>query len=757
MNFKEVELSKSEEEINSFAKQIGVSPILSKILINRGVDTPEKFNKYTNVSLQDFRDPFLLDNMTECHNRIQKAIDNNESILLYGDYDVDGISAVAILYKFLQNKVSTLNYFLPNRYEDGYGLTLDSCKKIIQKFNPQLIITVDCGITCVEETEYIKSQGVDIIITDHHEMQDVLPNTIVVDPKVPNQKYGFEGICGAGVAMKVVETFVGRQNLDEYLPICAIATVSDIVPLVDENRAIVKLGLEKTNYLPEGIKMLIKQTKIDQLTSQTISFKLAPRLNATGRLGSANYSLDLYISSDKKVLNNSLKMVDELNTKRQQLSQQIYDECMQKIKAGRLYMKRAIIIKDSTWDSGLLGIACARLVEEFHRPIFLFSEVDDTLMGSVRSIENINIHTVLSCCSEFLETFGGHSMAAGLSLKIEHFDQFKTQIFSYLDENTTDEYYLPVKYYDSKILPEQVNETFANELKILEPVGCDNPNPIFMVEYTKCFASPTQTYSTHVNIIANDTLKLIAFNSIKELDDYQYSSKRQTLFEVQTIEYKGKTIVKGVVKKTLFSGFSDALQNISSGRMLKQFVGKKYYGDIEYFNSRDTKDLLSKLLSNSMGNAIIIYNQSTYERYKDVLDLFNLNCYVGGSQSKFEENCIIFGLDNLDAVANYKNLIFLETLLETNFLNGSKSTIYAIKNQSAMIEKLFLTRDNFGAIYKAIVSTIKSKTYYSNELEFYYLLKKINPQHSKMSYSQFVAALYTFVELGVIKFNEKFK
>ena len=311
MKFVEVELNKNEEEINNFAKEINLSNTMAKILMQRDIDSDEKFQRYTNSGLQDFRDPFLLDGMKECHDRIQKAIDNNERILLYGDYDVDGISAVTILYKFLENKVSTLNYFLPNRYEDGYGLTLESSKKIIEKFNPQLIITVDCGISSVEEVDYIKSQGIDVIITDHHEMQETLPKTIVVDPKIPNQKYGFEGICGAGVAMKVVETFVGKNNLDEYLPICAIATVSDIVPLVDENRAIVKLGLSKQNLLPEGIKMLIKQIKIDELTSQTISFKLAPRLNATGRMGNAYYSLDLYISKDKKVLNNSIKMVDE--------------------------------------------------------------------------------------------------------------------------------------------------------------------------------------------------------------------------------------------------------------------------------------------------------------------------------------------------------------------------------------------------------------------------------------------------------------
>ncbi|MBR4124017.1 MAG: DHH family phosphoesterase, partial [Clostridia bacterium] len=332
MIFKEVISQHSVSEINNFAKANNLSFNMAKLLMQRGIDTDQKFIKFTSPCLQDLRDPFLLSGMRDCHNRIQKAIDKNERVLIFGDYDVDGISAVTIMHKFLKDKISNLFYFLPNRYEDGYGLSIDCSKKIIEQYNPQLIITVDCGISCEKEVEYIKSQGVDIIVTDHHEIPEILPSTIVVDPKLPNQQYGFDGLCGAGVAMKVIETFVGRDSLDEYLPVCAIATISDIVPLVDENRAIVKLGLKKQNLLPEGIKMLITECKIPDLNSQAVSFKLAPKLNATGRMGNAYFSLDLFISDDEQTLNNSLKKVIELNVTRQKLSQQIYDECIEIVK-----------------------------------------------------------------------------------------------------------------------------------------------------------------------------------------------------------------------------------------------------------------------------------------------------------------------------------------------------------------------------------------------------------------------------------------
>ena len=756
MDFKQIEVSKSVAEIRSFAKDIGVSEITAQILMQRGVDTAEKFLKYTKVSLDDLRDPFLLENMQECKSRIQSAIENDESILIFGDYDVDGISATAILHKFLRDKVSNLNYFLPNRYEDGYGLTIESAKKIIEKFHPQLIITVDCGISCAEEVEFIKSQGIDIIVTDHHEIPEKIPNTIVVDPKISNQNYGFDGLCGAGVAMKVVETFVGRENLTDYLPICAIATVSDIVPLVDENRAIVKLGLSKQQYLPQGLKMLIKHLKIEKLTSQTISFKLAPRLNATGRMGNAYYSLDLYISNDATILNNALQMVDELNTKRQQLSQQIFDECLATIKAGRLYTQKAIIIKSDKWDSGLLGIACARLVDEFYRPVFLFSDVDGELKGSARSIEGINIHKVLSYCNEYLDTFGGHSMAAGLGLKVEHFEQFKEQIFDYLNNNTTESLYQPTRYYDAKIAPQDANIALVKELEVLEPVGCENAMPVFLTEYQNCHVTKMQNFTAHLNILAQNTLKLVAFNSEKDMDDYQFSKTKQTLFELQTSEYKGKVSVKGIVKKTLFKGYDKSLQNIASGRMLKQFYGKKYYGDISYFNFESAKEILDMLLSKSTGNAIIIYNFETFQKLETLLAPYNLNYYIGGSQSKFEENCVIFALDNVQSISQYKNLIFMETFLATTFLGGFVGNIYSVKNQPCKMEKFFLTRDTFAVIYKAILAAIKSGTNYANEVEFYSLVKKLTPSLSRLTFTQFVAALYTFFELGMIKEDTQF-
>ncbi|MBO7508294.1 MAG: hypothetical protein J6T39_01450, partial [Clostridia bacterium] len=603
-------------------------------------------------------------------------------------------------------------------------MTIESSKKIIEKFHPNLIITVDCGISCFEEVEYIKQQNIDIIITDHHEIPEFLPKTIVVDPKLPNQKYDFNGLCGAGVALKVVQSFVGKDNLDQYLPICAIATVSDIVPLIDENRAIVKLGLSRQEHLPHGIKMLLNNLKITNITSQAISFKIAPKLNATGRMGNAYYSLDLYIKNDTKAIKKSLEKVDELNTLRQKLSQEIFDECLKLIQKDKLYKNKAIILKSSKWDSGLLGIACARLVDEFYRPVFLFSDVDGDLKGSVRSIDGINIHHVLSNCNEYLETFGGHSMAAGLSLKLEHFDEFKEEINEYLTKNTTKKSFLPVKTYDVAVRPEELNLELAKELELLEPFGCENPNPQFMISYQDCKVSHMPHFENHINININGT-KFVSFNAGEYIDDYNFAENKQTIVELQTNEYAGKQYLTGIVKKTLFYGYGKNLQDIANGRILKQQIAnKKYYKYIDFFDFNQTKELFDKLFDDDNGTCVVIYNKNTFEKFKQLLSTYKLNYYVGGSQSKFEENCVVFALNDVKNVASYKNLVFLDSLISNDFLSDFDGDVFALKNTRFHIENLNMSYEFFGQVYKAIKQAINSKEKFYNELELFETTKK---------------------------------
>lgn len=756
MIFKALSTIKGVNEIKDFAEKHNLCFKTAQILMQRGIDNDQKLNSFLNPSLDDLKDPFLLFGMKDCNDRIQKAINQNERILLYGDYDVDGISAVTILYNFLKDKVTNLNYFLPSRYVDGYGLTIDSAKKVIDKFKPDLIITVDCGISCATEVDFIKSQNIDIIITDHHEPAEVLPDTIVVDPKIPNQPYGFSGLCGAGVALKVVQSFVGKDNLQQYLPVCAIATVSDIVPLVDENRAIVKLGLSMQNNLPQGIKKLLKNLKITTINSQTISFKIAPRLNAGGRMGNAYTALDLFISEDNNLLSNSLKTLLEQNTQRQLLSQQIYTDCLEQIKQNKLYQNRAIILKSDKWDSGLLGIACARLVDDFCKPVFLFSEVEDELKGSVRSFGDINVHTLLSHCNEVLDTFGGHSMAAGLGLKSNKFENFKLQVFNYLNKHTTEKDYLPVKVYDVAIKLEDINLKFAKELEMLEPFGCDNPVPQFMINYDECKVSKLANFKEHINITINNQLKLIHFNAFEYTDDYLYAEQKQSIFEVQINEFKGKEYVKGLVKYSNFIGVDKKLQSIANGRKLKHlYKEKEVIKDIKFIKKLQIKQLLDQLVNGIVGTAVVIDDYQTYQEQKDILKNYHFNYYIGESQSKFAENCVVFALDNLQSLKNYNNVIFLDGLLTRSFVDDLNCNIYAVNDTKYQLDLLNVERSYFGIVYNAIKSVVDKNIPFNSELDLFKNIKDICPNLKKMTYSQFVFCFLVFLELGVLTVNSQ--
>lgn len=755
MIFKEFPSNNTTEQISEFAEKNHLHFKTAKILMQRGIDTSEKLQKFLVPSISDLRDPFLLDGMTECHNKIQDAINTNKRILLYGDYDVDGISAISILHKFLKDKVTNLNYFLPSRYDDGYGLTIATAKKVIEKYNPELIITVDCGITCVDEVEFLKQNGVDIIITDHHEPLDVLPNTIIVDPKTKNNGYGFSGLCGAGVALKVVQSFVGREALDEYLPICAIATVADIVPLIDENRTIVKLGLQNQDKLPAGILKLAKNTKITEINSQAISFKIAPRLNAGGRMGNAYTALDLFLSNDNAEISKSLNKLLEQNTQRQQLSQSIYDDCIAQIQANKLYEKKAIFLKNEKWDSGLLGIACARLVDDFHKPVFLFSQAGTELKGSVRSIENINIHSLLSNCSSNLQTFGGHSMAAGLSLDVNNYQSFVEEVFNYLNVNTTKQDYFAFKSYDAELSEKELTLKFAKELELLEPFGCDNPIPQFLVKYNTCGATKLGSTEMHLNITIGNA-KFICFNANQYYDDYVYTSQKQSLVELSINEFKGREYLKGILKYTNFYGITKQIDNIAKGRVIKQlYKDSESNKKINFFAEEQISEILNNNLQDS-GVAIIINNFETYQKYQTILDKYMLNYYVGGSQSKLDENCVVFALDTIFGVSNYKKLIFLDGLYGRSFLNDFEGEIYSIQSPCYALETLNTERSYFGIVFNAIKQILTSKTVYRSELDLYKLVKESSKNIKYMSYSQFVFTLYVFLELNLLRKNEQF-
>ncbi|MBQ8792522.1 MAG: DHH family phosphoesterase, partial [Clostridia bacterium] len=342
--------------------------------------------------------------MKELCNRIYLAKQMGDRVLVFGDYDVDGVSATAIMLKTLKKIGINADFYLPNRYEDGYGLTKEVIDKVANKFAPDLIITVDCGISCYEEVEYAKEKGIEIVVTDHHEIPEILPNTLVLNAKIEGQDYPFHELCGTGLAYKISEAVLGQKKAEEFLPIASIATIADIVSLTGENRNIVKRGLKMFDKLPIGLKTLLKENKVSlsNPTSTDIAFKIAPKINSSGRMGDAGDSLVLYMTEDPVKVKEYVEKIKVHNTKRQELSAQIMEDCEKAIAKMDMTKTRVICLASKKWDQGILGIACARLVEIYNRPVFLFAQNGDMLHGSGRSIDDINIHELLSSQKDIL-------------------------------------------------------------------------------------------------------------------------------------------------------------------------------------------------------------------------------------------------------------------------------------------------------------------------------------------------------------------
>lgn len=756
MKFEKNKINNCQIDIDNLSRETNLSNELCEILVNRKLTTKEEIIKFLSPSINDFHDPFLLKGMKECVNKIQEAILNKKRILIFGDYDVDGICAVSILYKYLKTQTNDVHYYLPNRYEDGYGLSMENCKKIITRFKPDLIITVDCGISCKDEVAYLMDNGIDVIVTDHHDIPNELPNTICINAKIDGQAYPFKGLCGAGVALKIVQAILGKENLDDYIAICSIATVADIVPLIDENRAIVFLGLKLTKKLPQGIQILLKSLNIGlNINSSDIAFKIAPRLNAAGRLGDAKIALKLFISNNKTEIYENIEKLAEMNTKRQELCNKIYKECIEKISNRNINHSRFIILQDKSWDSGLLGIVCARLVEEYNRPAFLFSNVDGILKGSVRSIPNINIHTALNSCSSTLETFGGHTVAAGLTLKYENYRQFINELDDYFNLNCKETDIECVKNYDMSLDANNINFSFLKEINLLEPFGCENPKPIFKLEWSNNSVTPMKNFPQHINVKLNSLVTLIGFNYSKYLEYFMYFNNKTALVEFQQNEYKGKTNFKGLIKAVDFSEYNLYNKDFFDGEYLKQFLineKKANYTIENYVMANQLKELANLLKKSNFGTLIVVNSLKGYQRIKSLLLEYNVKCCIKNIDTSRGENVCVMNLSSFDNIQNYTNIMFIEGILSNRYLQNFTGTLFIPKDFQFENKLLNLdtNRETFVSFYKAFELLANKELKAKDEYSFFVSLKRMCPHLKNYDYRQFIACLYVFNELNIV-------
>ncbi len=404
-----------ENQVKDIQNKYNISEILAKLIISRDI---KDIDNFLNGNIDDLRDPYIMKDMKKFVNRVKTAISNNEKICIYGDYDVDGITSITIMYKFLTNLGADVMYYLPDRLVEGYGINIKALDEI-KRQNASLVITVDCGITAVEETNYAKKIGLDMCITDHHECSEILPDAIsIINPKQKDDNYEFKMLAGVGVAFKCIEALAEEFKLDkesylQYIDIVAIGTISDIVPLVDENRIISKYGLLKLkNTKNIGLKALLDITNFKEIDSVMVSFGMAPRINACGRMGNAKVAVKLLLENNKIEANNLAIKLDKLNTLRQQVEKNIFDEATNIIVKENIDKKNSIVLYNENWHNGVIGIVASRLVNIYYKPVILLTKENGIIRGSGRCQPGFSLYDTLTKCKDCLLQFGGHELAA---------------------------------------------------------------------------------------------------------------------------------------------------------------------------------------------------------------------------------------------------------------------------------------------------------------------------------------------------------
>lgn len=476
------------EEVEEFAKKFGMSLVMAVVFLNRGIDTEEKLKNYLKKPLECIYNPMLLPNMEEACQRIKRALDEGEKITVYGDYDADGVTSTSILYMFLSEAGADVNYYIPDRFSEGYGLNIMAVNRI-SKSGTKLLITVDCGIVSTGEVQLAKAQGMDVIITDHHTPQEKIPETVVVHPKLPDSEYPFGELAGVGVAFKLILGLgitLGMKSSDifnRYVGIAAIGTIADVVPLKDENRVIVDRGIRALKDTKNfGISSLMDIAGVNReiMTAASVAFGISPRINAAGRLDSAKAAVELILAATHEEGYKKALELDERNRTRQGIEQKILSEALDMIENDcNFQKKRVIVLAGEGWHHGVIGIVASRICEKFYKPCIMLAAENGLAKGSARSIPGFNMFDALSECSDFLTKFGGHSQAAGLTLSLADLDGFSGKINKYADSVLTDEDMIKKIEIDCRINPKDVSIEYAMALNALEPYGAENEKPVF--------------------------------------------------------------------------------------------------------------------------------------------------------------------------------------------------------------------------------------------------------------------------------------
>lgn len=562
MNKKWVYNNVDENKVLEIKEKYGLSELLANILVGRNIIEENQIKVFLEPTRNDFYDPFLLPNMEIAVPRIINAIENKEKIVIYGDYDVDGITSISVLKKFLEDRGLEVSEHIPNRLDEGYGLNKEAIDEI-NKSGCKLMITVDCGISGLEEVEYANSLGIETIITDHHEPLDELPKAIaVIDAKIKTNKYPFNQLAGVGVVFKLIQAISIKLGLDEkeylkYLDLVCIGTISDIVPLVDENRVIAKLGLKLVEVTRNiGLRTLLDSIGYKKINSMSVSFGIAPRINACGRMGHADEALKLFLTNDKTEAIRLTQKLNDYNKERQDIEKNIFEEALNKINEENIEEKSAIVLGGDNWHHGVIGIVASKITDMYFKPSILICFEDNKGKGSGRSIPGFDLHKALCETSQYLEKYGGHAMAVGLSLSKEKFEDFKKVFQEYADSKDINEI-VPIINIDKLITEKELNLEAVRDLEKLEPFGEANKCPLIAYKNLKIDSIRVLTEGKHMKLTLktekNNIITAMGFNMGYRAEEYLIGDKVDIVGTLEINAFNGNENIQFNLKDIMKS------------------------------------------------------------------------------------------------------------------------------------------------------------------------------------------------------------
>ena len=541
--------------VRQLAIALGVSESLANLMVQRNITSPQEAKAFFSPDLSYLHDPFLMKDMNIAVDRLSTAIKKNEKILVYGDYDVDGTTAVALVYSFLKEQYSNVEYYIPDRYKEGYGVSFKGVDFAAVN-NCKLLITLDCGIKAVEKIKYARTKGIDVIVCDHHYPGSEIPPAVaVLDPKQPGCSYPYKELSGCGVGFKLIHAYSRIQSIPfssiaNYLDLVAVSIASDIVPITGENRVLAYFGLKQLNESPRiGLKEIIREAEVSRaLTVEDIVFKIGPRINAAGRMEAGSKAVELLVSNDVKAAEGFSKEISSFNTERRSIDRSITSEAMRMISENqRSVNARTTVLYNPSWKKGVIGIVASRLIETYYRPTVILTESNGFATGSARSVQGYDLYQAIEACSDLLESFGGHMFAAGLTLKKENIQPFIERFEQFVNSTITEDQLLPRVSIDTELAFNEINEEFFKIMSQFQPFGPENMSPMFVSRNVFDTGSGKMVGSSgeHLKLdLCQDSLSVISIPAIafNQADHFEYikdGNPFDICYSIEMNEFRG--------------------------------------------------------------------------------------------------------------------------------------------------------------------------------------------------------------------------